>query len=491
MSTACLIFPHQLYPSHPGLEKGCPVYLIEEFLYFRQYSFHKAKLVFHRASMRAYQAELSQQGYRVQYVEAKQAEADIRKLIPLLKKQGITEIRYCDPTDEWLLRRLNSAAAKSRIAQTLLPSPNFLCSPEEIIAGRKQPMYFQTDFYVRQRKQFGWLMDKNGKPVGGQWSFDADNRKPLPKGVSIPALKKIPASTHLPEAMQYVEKNFPNNYGEGHMLLFPFTRKETLRWLDDFLETRFASFGEYEDAMHPDEVMLFHSGLTPMLNVGLISPQEVIERALTYAQKHDIPLASTEGFLRQVTGWREFIRLVYVQAGNRQRTTNYWKFTRKIPESFWLGETGIVPVDRVIQKLLRTGYSHHIERLMILGNFMLLCEFDPDEVYRWFMTLYIDAYDWVMVPNVYGMTQFADGGLMTTKPYISGSNYVLKMGKWEKGEWQAIWDGLFWRFMSKHRAFFTQNPRLGMLIRSWDNMDPAKKKAHLHQAEQFLKKLDA
>jgi len=490
MSTAALIFPHQLYPVHPAIQTGSQVFLIEEFLYFRQYPFHKAKLVFHRASMVAYQADLIKQGYRVEYIESKQDQADVRKLIPDLKKRGITEIRLCDPTDEWLLRRVKTASLRCGLKQTLLSSPNFLCSADEIVAGRKQPMYFQTDFYVRQRKKQGWLMDKSGKPVGGQWSFDADNRKPLPKGLAVPVPPKTVASNFIDEALNYVEKNFPKNYGKALKPMFPIDRKNALRWLDDFLETRFASFGAYEDAMHPEEILLFHSGLTPMLNVGLISPTEVIERMLKISEQKNIPLASTEGFLRQVTGWREFIRLVYVQAGNQQRTTNYWKFSRTIPESFWKGETGIVPVDQTIRKLLRTGYSHHIERLMILGNFMLLCEFDPNEVHKWFMTLYIDAYDWVMVPNVYGMTQFADGGLMTTKPYISGSNYLMKMGKWEKGEWQAVWDGLFWRFMSNHRSFFTKNPRLGMLIQSWDKMDPTKKQAHLHQAEQFLKKLD-
>jgi deoxyribodipyrimidine photolyase-related protein len=161
-----------------------------------------------------------------------------------------------------------------------------------------------------------------------------------------------------------------------------------------------------------------------------------------------------------------------------------------MPASFYNGNTGIVPLDDAIQKLQQTGYNHHIERLMILGNFMLLCEIDPDQVYQWFMEMYVDAYDWVMVPNVYGMTQFADGGLMTTKPYISGSNYILKMSNYPKGEWQEIWDGLFWRFMHVHRSFFLQNPRLGMLVKTFDKMPEAKKAIHLSHAEKYLQKLD-
>ena len=440
--------------------------------------------------MKAYAAELKKQRRSVQYIDATDKQSDIRRLIPVLYKTGIRTIHCCDPTDDWLLRRLQKAAARYGISLKIIPTPNFICSPEELIVGKKQPKFFQTDFYVRQRKKHGWLIESDGKPRGGQWTFDAENRKPLPKNITIPSVFLPKNNPYINEAKHYVETNFKNHYGEARIPRFPTTRSESLEWLDEFIQQRLATFGDYEDAMEPKEVFLFHSGLPPMLNVGLLSPQEIIARTLHHANKKSIPLASLEGFLRQVTGWREFIRLVYVQAGRTQRTTNYWSFTRKIPEAFWTGNTGIPPVDSSIKKLLETGYNHHIERLMILGNFMLLCEFDPDEVYRWFMTLYIDAYDWVMVPNVYGMTQFADGGLMTTKPYISGSNYLMKMGRWEKGEWQQVWDGLFWRFLSKHRIFFTKNPRLGMLVKTWDKMDPDKRAAHLKHAEGFLKKMD-
>jgi deoxyribodipyrimidine photolyase-related protein len=180
---------------------------------------------------------------------------------------------------------------------------------------------------------------------------------------------------------------------------------------------------------------------------------------------------------------------MYECTGVEARTKNFWGFDRKIPKSFYDGTTGIVPVDMAIKKVLKTGYCHHIERLMVLGNFMLLCEFDPDEVYRWFMELFIDAYDWVMVPNVYSMSQFADGGLMATKPYISGSNYLRKMGDYPKGDWQEIWDGLFWRFMHVHRDFFTGNPRLGMLVGSLDRMSSEKRNQHIQKAESYLNSL--
>ena len=227
-----------------------------------------------------------------------------------------------------------------------------------------------------------------------------------------------------------------------------------------------------------------------MLNIGLLTPQQIIDETLRVSAAKNIPLNSLEGFIRQIVGWREFIRLVYEREGTKQRRTNYWKFKRKIPTSFWTGDTGIAPIDSTIKKVLKTGYAHHIERLMVLGNFMLLCEFDPDEVHKWFMEMFIDAYDWVMVPNVYGMTQFADGGLMTTKPYISGSNYLMKMSDYEKGSWQPIWDGLFWRFMHVHRRFFLQNPRIGMLVKTFDKMPEEKRNAHLQIANNYLESLD-
>ncbi|MBZ4201838.1 MAG: hypothetical protein LAC70_01770, partial [Methylovulum sp.] len=272
--------------------------------------------------------------------------------------------------------------------------------------------------------------------------------------------------------------------------IYPTDHAGASLWLDEFLETRFEKFGSYEDAMVGNEHFLHHSVLTPMLNIGLLSPQQIIDKALQVGDNKNIPLNSLEGFIRQIMGWREFIRIVYEREGSHQRTQNFWGFERKIPKSFWLGTTGILPVDNVIQKLLQTGYSHHIERLMVMGNFMLLCEFHPDEVYRWFMEMYVDAYDWVMVPNVYGMSQFADGGLMTTKPYISGSNYLLKMSDYPKGDWTEIWDGLFWRFMYVHRAFFLKNPRMGMLVKMFDKMPEQKRNNHIAVAENFLKQLN-
>jgi deoxyribodipyrimidine photolyase-related protein len=346
--------------------------------------------------------------------------------------------------------------------------------------GKKR--LFHADFYKKQRLKHRVLIDVAGNPLGGQWSFDEDNRKRYPSGAKPPAVPTLEKSAFWNEAVQYVRKNFDNPYdlplGDFR---YPITRIEAFDWLENFLQHRLRDFGPYEDAIVTGEVFLNHSVLTPMLNVGLLSPREVIDRTLQFAAEHEVPMNSLEGFIRQVMGWREYIRMVYEWKGRIERTKNYWGFKRKIPVDYWMGTTGIAPVDDTIRKVRETGYCHHIERLMIVGNFMLLNEFDPNEVYRWFMELFIDAYDWVMVPNVYGMSQFADGGLMATKPYISGSNYVMKMSNHGKGDWQETWDILFWRFIDNHRSFFQGNPRLNMMVRTLDKLSVDK----LHRIRTF------
>ncbi|MBJ2174403.1 cryptochrome/photolyase family protein [Aureibaculum sp. A20] len=488
-----IIFPHQLVEKSPLLETDAPIYLVEEYLFFKQYPFHKQKIAFHRASMKRYADFLQKDHNReVIYIEATEAISDISVLIPELKRKGITHINYIDPTDNWLQKRLDKGLRESGITATQYKSLLFLNSKEELAAffkkGKKK--YHQSTFYTEQRKNRKILIDADGSPVGGKWTFDSENRKKYPAKKTPPAIQFPDVDAYYKEATTYVSTHFSNHLGSlTEHSLYPTSFETTKVWLHQFFEQRFMEFGAYEDAIVAENSILNHSVLTPMLNVGLITPQEIIEACLVYAAENDIPINSTEGFVRQIIGWREFIRGVYEARGSEERTTNFWKFKKKIPASFYNGTTGIVPIDRTIKKVLKTGYCHHIERLMVLGNFMMLCEFDPDEVYKWFMELFIDAYDWVMVPNIYGMSQFADGGLMATKPYISGSNYIMKMSNYKKGEWQSTWDGLFWRFMHTHRDFFLSNPRLGMLVRMFDKMPEEKQQLHVANGETYLQTL--
>jgi len=491
MTAVTLVFPNQLFANHPCIVRGQDVYLIEECLFFKQYRFHQQKLVLHRASMKKYARLLDQLDVKVNYIDSQNELSDVRRLIHHLAQQNITEIQFTDVADNWLKTRIESCCKKHRIKIAEALSPNFLNTLDGVKPFfDKKKTYFQTAFYIEQRKQRKILLDSGGQPLGGQWTFDADNRLKYPKNEKPPLVTSATEDCYLQEAKAYVAKHFPNNYGSAENFNYPTDHAGASLWLDEFLETRFEKFGSYEDAMVVNEHYLHHSVLTPMLNIGLLFPQQIIDKALQVADNKNIPMNSLEGFIRQMLGWREFIRIVYEREGGKQRTRNFWGFERKIPESFWLGTTGIFPVDNVIKKVLQTGYSHHIERLMVIGNFMLLCEFHPDDVYRWFMEMYVDAYDWVMVPNVYGMSQFADGGLMTTKPYVSGSHYLLKMSDYQKGEWTEMWDGLFWRFMHMHRDFFLKNPRLGMLVKAFDKMPEAKRKKHIDVAENYLNQLD-
>ena len=414
--------------------------------------------------MKGYEAFLKAGNLTVHYIQASLPISDIRKLIPHLKKEGVTHINYIDPVDNWLQQRIETSCKESDITRTVFDSPLFLNTKKELSSFFRsdKKKYHQTSFYKKQRKKRHILIETDGSPSGGKWTYDTENRKKYPAGKTPPSIRYPDTDEFYTEAVRYVQTHFSGNLGAltDHSL-YPTNFDTTKAWTAQFLVHRFMEFGVYEDAIVAEHSILNHSMLTPMLNVGLITPREIVEKSLAYAEEHSIPINSTEGFIRQIVGWREFIRGVYEQHGSEERTHNFWGFTRKIPSSFYNGTTGIYPLDHTIKKVLQTGYCHHIERLMVLGNFMVLCEFDPDEVYRWFMELFIDAYDWVMVPNVYGMSQFADGGLLATKPYISSSNYILKMSNYKKGEWQETWDGLFWRFMDKHRSFFSQNPKAG------------------------------
>lgn len=494
MDNVSLIFPHQLFEASKIIEAGHPVILIEEYLFFNQYAFHKQKLAFHRASMLFYQDYLRSKGITTRYVDSTDRLSDIRQLVPELSQKGVKKIIYIDPVDDWLSKRMINAASKSGINLVKYQSPLFLNTEPELSSffRKDKKKFFQTSFYKLQRKSREILIEENGQPSGGKWTYDTENRKRYPKNKIPPPISYPANDRYYSEALNYVENNFPDNPGKlsAHPI-YPHTFESSRAWFDQFLKLRFHEFGPYEDAIVKDYNILNHSVLTPSLNIGLIPPGEVIEKALEFGGNENVPINSLEGFIRQIIGWREFIRGIYITKGGEERTSNYWKFSRKLPASFYSGTTGILPVDETIKKVLATGYCHHIERLMVLGNFMLLCEFDPDEVYRWFMELFIDAYDWVMVPNVYGMSQFADGGLMSTKPYISSSNYLFKMGDYKKGEWQKIWDGLFWRFMNKNRQFFLSNPRLSMLIRTFDRMSEEKRENHLITASEFLTNLDA
>jgi deoxyribodipyrimidine photolyase-related protein len=495
MSAVLLILPHQLSRELPLAPAHARAVLIEEFLFFRQMDFHQQKLRFHRASMQYYRHYLQQQGWQVDYIESQEACSDIRELLPALAATGLTDLHIQDPCDDWLERRLRKGAAHLGIKVHWHGNSLFQLDRHTLdqYFSDQRKRYLHDNFYRSRRQQLGILLDGDGKPAGGKWSFDADNRKPFPKNRQAPPLPGAGETPWHRAAAQWTGQHYADNPGsaEGGLCL-PVTHDAAEQWLEDFLHQRLAGFGTFEDAIHESAPVLHHSVLTPMLNCGLLTPEIIVQRSLAHAEEYQVPLNDIEGFIRQIIGWREFIRGLYVVHGRQQRAANFWGFAeRPLPAAFYTASTGLDPVDQVIRRVLQYGYCHHIERLMVLGCIMLLSECHPNTVYRWFMELFIDAYDWVMVPNVYGMSQFADGGLMATKPYICGSAYILRMSNFRKGDWCYTWDALFWRFMHTHAALMSANPRLGMLLKQFNRRPQQERQALLTHAEQWLAQLHA
>ena len=480
-----IIFPNQLFKNSELLSNSKKIILVEEFLFFKHYKFHKQKILFHRMSMKSYKLFLEDKGYDVSYIESNECNSDIRELIETL---DINKIKIYNPVDNWLSKRISQSCSKKNIQIETYENPLFINNNDDLntFFKKDKKKFFQTAFYKQQRIKMDIMMISD-KPEGGKWTYDDQNREKYPKDKTPPKIDFPEKNQLYFESIDYVNKNFGDNFGLiNDEILYPYDFNTANNWLDNFLKTRFYEFGPYEDAVLKEKSILNHSVLSPLINVGLINPRDLIKKILSFYYENNIPINSTEGFIRQIIGWREFIRGVYISKGTEERNKNFWNFKRKIPKSFYDGTTGIEPVDDTIKKINESGYANHIERLMIIGNFMLLCEFDPEEVYKWFMELFIDSYDWVMVPNVYGMSQFADGGLMSTKPYISGSSYVLKMSNYKKGDWCPIWDSLFWNFIDKKRDFFTTNPRMRMLVSSFDRMNIQKKELLIKTANDFI-----
>lgn len=496
MTTAALIFPHQLFQAHPALaDAPSRVVLFEDPLFFGDPRYparmHKQKLWLHRATMTRFAKGLRAAGHDVRYVAYRAEARATDTLVAGLAEEGVRTLLVADPVDHTALKRLRRATERSGVTLSLYDSPGFLNTAGDNAAwaeGRKR--WFMAEYYKAQRRRLDILMEGDA-PAGGQWSFDEDNRKKVPKTLlgalpDVPPLNRDAIDT---AARDWVDATFPDTYGRLDTLIYPTSHADAARWLDRFLADRFHLFGDYEDAIVEGEGWLWHSVLTPALNIGLLTPHQVIEAALAHAERHEVPLNSVEGFVRQIIGWREFMRATYEDLGVTMRTGNHWGHTRPMPASFYDATTGIDPIDDVIRRVLETGYCHHIERLMVLGGFMFLCEIAPDDVYRWFMEMFVDSYDWVMVPNTYAMSQHADGGLITTKPYFSGSNYIRKMSHWGKGEWAEIWDGLYWRFIWTHRAELRGNPRWAMMCRTAERMNAETMQGHLARAEAYLSRL--
>ncbi|HEX2977769.1 MAG TPA: cryptochrome/photolyase family protein [Candidatus Babeliales bacterium] len=468
-NSALLILPHQLFEKLELLDQKMPIVIWEAPRYFTDFTFHKQKLIFHHASMQTYADYLKKKKIEVHYCPFNES------FPAVLRKQGIKKLHFIDPVDLPFEATLKKMCKKNHIEIEKHETPAFLTSTNiiEKTFGKKNQVFRMQSFYSAQRKRLNILV-KNGKPIGGSWSLDKENRKKIPETLTIPQLWKPKKTKFVILAEKYVEKHFSDNPGETDLFCYPTNHADAKKWLDDFLKKRLAHFGDYEDALNDATPFLFHSVLSPLLNAGLLTPAYIIEKTMTYANKHNISLNNLEGFIRQIIGWREYVRGMYCMHGEKQRNSNFFAHKNRLSKSWWNGSTGITPIDRTIKKILSYAYAHHIERLMVLGNYMLLNQTDPNEAYTWFMELFIDAYDWVMVPNVFGMSQFADAGLMMTKPYISSSNYIRSMSSsFKKDEWCQLWDAKYWYFLHKNKKILSKNPRMALVYQQYYRLKPA------------------
>ncbi len=488
-----VILGNQLFsPSlWPAEARGVPVFMAEDHGLCTHYKYHKHKIILFLAAMRSYATELSERGVRVDYRQLSSKTAGLSyedKLASAVKTHRVKQLIVYEIEDKFFESRIADFCKQHKLTLKTLPSPMFLTTRAQFSAyleSSRKP--FMKSFYEEQRRRLDLLMTPAGTPVGGQYSYDPENRKPLPKSLQPPAIARPRPSAIVQAVAKLTDELFADHPGTSAEFWLSVTRKQALARLDEFCRERLELFGPYEDAIPQRSTFLFHSVLSPLINLGLLTPAEVIQKAIAVAGKQNVPLPSLEGFVRQVVGWREFIRGIYQNFSAKEERGNFFKHHKKLSSMWYSANTGIPPLDATLAKVLKLGWCNHIERLMVLSNLMLLCEVHPSEAHRWFMEMFVDSSDWVMGPNVYGMGQFSDGGLFATKPYICGSNYMIKMSDHTKGDWCDVVDGLYWSFIDRHRVYFAKNPRTMYLPTNLDRLTAERRARLFERAENFRK----
>lgn len=450
---------------------------------------HQLKLVMLIRSLRSYAEELRKAGAKVIYhsLEDERCGDFSDQVERACTGAARSELAHFEVEDRACASVVSDLAKAMGLNRTVLSSPMFLCSREsfaDYLEQESRPR--MASFYRQQRKNLNLLLTTDGKPLGGKWSLDAENRKALPKSLTPPTPGFSLPDNKTREVMALVKSRFAGAPGDTDDFCYPATRRQAERWLTDFIRERLASFGDYEDALTTRSDVVYHSLISPLLNMGLLTPADVIRRVMRSHQRSAVPLNSLEGFIRQVIGWREFIRGIYHHYGTEQSSANFFGHGSELTGHWYEGSTGIAPLDHVIRKTQRWGWAHHIERLMVVANLMNLCRIHPQSAYRWFMEMYIDSTHWVMGPNVFGMGLFSDGGVFATKPYLCGSSYLLKMGDFGRGDWCDTVDGLYWRFVQDHADVLARNHRTAMMPRNLARLSSARREKIFPAAENFL-----
>ena len=484
-----IILGNQLFPtSNLKNYKEYNFFMCEDYNLCTYQKHHKLKILLFLSAMRSYADKLKTEKFNINYnilnLKTKLSYED--KLELFIKKNKISEIISFEIEDKFFENRILKLSKKLQIKWIIIDSPMFLTKRnefKEFLNSNRKPL--MANFYKLSRKKNNILM-LEGKPKGGKWSFDSENRKKIPRDIEIPSLISIKDTRHTKDLKKIIPSIFSNHPGSVDNFWFPTTHDNANKWLEHFIKQKLNLFGDYEDAVDQSNNVLFHSVLSPLINIGLITPKQILNKIHKIEDLYN--MNSLEGFVRQIIGWREFMRGIYQNYDKKLEQGNFFNHKRNLTKSWYEGTTGLPPLDHSIYNVNKYGWTHHIERLMILVNIMNLCEIEPKIVYRWFMEMFVDSSDWVMSPNVYGMGLYSDGGIFSTKPYICGSSYFLKMMHFKKGEWCNIMDGLYWRFIAKNKTFFKKNPRLSLMTRILDKMDDSKKIKIFKAADEFLLK---
>jgi deoxyribodipyrimidine photolyase-related protein len=490
------------------IKKERYIILWEHDYFFKDMPYHKLKLAFHRASMKYYYENLNIQNNSKLYIESIETKKNqYESIIKFINKNNINQLLFFNPIEKKILSILSDKKLipNLNIEYCLFPSPYFLNSSnfnknDEIEKSMNSARH--DVFYRKQRINYNIMVTKtNNKivPDGNSWSFDTENRSPFEKSQKEVNLLNINSNhKYIDSAIDYININYKNNYGlcEKTNFIYPISREDALKWLKDFIERKLSKFGKYEDAFSSKIIFGYHSVLSPLTNIGLITPIDIIESI----KKHKKDIQSKEGFIRQVIGWREYCYYIYDKYGETlEKKFFYKKLNKKIPQKFWDCKTQIPIIDNMLSNVNKYAYSHHIERLMCIGNFMLLIDIHPQEIYNWFQTMYIDAYDVFMVPNVYGMLLYGlidDKNHMMTRPYFCSSNYLMKMSDYrtesidiggKNYKWNEIFDALYYRLVSNYSNEFSKIYSTANAVKRFNGFTANKKNELLDLGNFYVK----
>ena len=484
-----------------GADKTRDVFLLAEVMAEATYANHHVKkIAFVFSAMRHYAEALRAAGYQVRYValeDAGNTQSLTGEILRAAQDLGSSRVAVTEP-GEWRLREAFEALPLALAAPLdILPDTRFLCSHAEFDAWAGDRRELRMEYFYREmRRRHDVLMEPDGKPAGGRWNFDAENRKPPKAGLTSPRRLSFREDAITLEVLALVKRRFPDGYGQLEPFHFSVTRRQALRELDHFIDQILPGFGDYQDAMVGGEPYLRHSLLAAYINAGLLYPLEVCRKAEAAFRAGRAPLNAAEGFIRQILGWREYVRGVYWRFMPEYLERNALEAHAPLPWFYWSGETKMACVREALAHTHEHAYSHHIQRLMITGNFALLAGVDPKAVHEWYLAVYADAYEWVEAPNTLGMALHADGGLLASKPYAASGAYINRMSNFcggcaynpavATGEGACPFNALYWDFMARHRERFSRNARMPYVYANWDRMGPERQAALRDQAQAHL-----